>query len=422
MAAAPVSRPVRAHYTLVVLTLIYLCSNIDRSLMAVLLEPIRHEFGLSDTQLGLLSGLAFAVVFGTAGIPLGILADRTSRRKLIAAALVVWAGASALCGVAQNFVQLLLFRVGVGAGEAAGSPAAMSMVSDLYPAHQRGTAMAFYYLATAIGAAAAFAAGGWLSDHYGWRAAFILLSVPGLLLAFVVWLTVREPARGAGDGQAASPSPPLREVVRFITSQRALLLIFGALTINSFVASGMSAWITSFLVRAHGMTLEAAGPLIGSVYGVLGMAGTFLGGVLSDLLARRDERARAWLLGGSTLLSVPAVLLLVQATTIPMAATGLAGFAFLTAVPFGAGYAVCQSLVRPAMRATSAAIMYLLTNLVGYGLGPPGIGLGSDWLGAGGLGSAMFAAGSINLLSALFYVMAARSIRADFRTAAAPQP
>ena len=248
-------------YTLAILLLIFTFSNIDRHILAVLLEPIKHDLNLSDTQLGFLSGLAFAVFYSTLGIPMAMWADRRGRKNVILLAIAVWSAMTVLCGVAANFVQLALARMGVSIGEAGSSPPSNSMIADLYPPERRATAMAIFSLGINIGIFAGFLIGGWINQLYGWRVAFYVVGVPGLVLAAIGWFTLREPPRGHADGLSGVPvvAPPLGAVFRHVWQTKSIRHIIAGASLSSFVGYGGVAWTASYLIRNHGMTTGEAG-------------------------------------------------------------------------------------------------------------------------------------------------------------------
>jgi predicted MFS family arabinose efflux permease len=422
------TRLTSSHYTLLILTLIYSCNVFDRTILAILLEPIRKEYGLSDSELGLLSGLAFAIFYSIAGLPLGVLADRVNRRNMMAVCLAAWSGMTMVCGFAQSFLQLLLARIGVGIGEAGGGPAATSMIADLYPPQRRASAIAVFYLASPIGAFFALAAGGRIAAVYGWRWAFLVGGIPGLLLVGLMLLTVREPTRGATDPKLAAPNdwdpaPQIStaETLRFCRSQRSLVYVVAGMTLQTFVVSGVGAWVASFFVRNHGFGLRQIGPILGFIIGGCGLIGTLAGGVIVDRLARRDERWRTRTLAIAAALTVP---FLVATLLLPDRRASLAAFAvayLFSAVWYGPAFGLCQSLVAARMRGTIAAATYLSINLVGYGLGVQTIGVLSDLfarsVGAESLRDAMLAACTFDILAALCFLRAAGTLRRDLITA-----
>ncbi|MEQ9449393.1 MAG: MFS transporter [Rhodospirillaceae bacterium] len=293
-------------YALGLLLLLYLSNYLDRQILAILLEPIKLDLGLSDAQLGFLSGIAFAIFFATLGIPIAMWADRTSRRNVVVVALAAWSGMTMLCGFAVNFWQLVLARIGVAVGEAGGAPPAHSMISDLYAPHERATAMAVYSLGAPFGIFCGFLIGGWVNVENGWRAAFFVVGAPGLLLALVIRFTLREPRRGAADGlQDTAPAPPLAEVLRFIWGQRSLVHMLAAATLTALAGYGAIIWQPVFLIRSFGLETDEVGLALALIIGIGGSIGTYFGGLMADRLGQRDARWYVWVIAGAAVLSAP---------------------------------------------------------------------------------------------------------------------
>lgn len=404
--------------TLVMLTLAYVCVALDRAIISVVLEPIKGEFGLSDAQLGMLP-LAFSLFFVAVGIPLGMLADRSSRKRIIVASLFAFSLATAVCGMAQNFVQLLLARVGVGAGEAGSGPPAMSMISDLFPGRQRATALSCYYLATPIGLILTFAVGGYMVGAYGWRITFMAAGLPGVILAIFLFFSMREPAREEEPGRSSQKESAgqLMPTVRWIASRPGLRNLTMGITLNAMVSAAVITWCAPFLLRVHEVPVGKAGLLVGLFFGGVSMIGVLGGGLVADWLSRLGDVWRVRLLAGAALLSAPALvgMLLVQSVTLMFAF--FAGWAILSSIWYGPAYGMTQSLVPARQRATLASVLYLLTNLIGVGLGPQLVGLFSDLLaphfGIRSLayGMALMAAG--HLWAMLLFFRAGRTVERE---------
>lgn len=418
------ANPREAHATraLALFVVAHTLLAVDRSIMAIMLEPIRGEFHLSDTQLGFLTGIGFALFFGVAGLPLGWLVDRFNRRNILAASVGVFSLMTVAAAAAGSFVQLIVTRLLVGAGEAGGGPAMLSMISDLYPANRRASAVAIYYAGTPIGGMLILFAGGWIASAYGWRAVFVAAGVPGLLLALLLLLTVKEPARRTRDqaGDAARVVP-FAEALRFIWAQRSLRHLLATATITSAATAGIFSFTISYLVRLQGATLAQAGLLMALGYGVTGLIGTALSGRIVDALARRDERWRTRFCALCCIAAFPAVAVMVMAPSLPIAGAGLAAWALVGVATYGPLMALLQSLVEPRMRGTISAIFYILSYFVGVSTGPQLVGLFSDGLAAAhgerGLAYAMLAVGGLYLWGALHFARAARTVRADLTTA-----
>ena len=272
--------PEYRRYALFVLFLVFTSSHVDRQILAILLEPIKHELVLSDTQLGFLSGIAFAIFYATLGIPMAMWADRSNRRNIITLALTMWSGMTVLCGMAANFSQLALARIGVGVGEAGSSPPSHSIIADMYAPTERATAMGTFSLGINCGLLIGFSVGGWINQWYGWRAAFWVVGAPGLMLALLVRYSLREPPRGYAEGlqSVSHEAPSLGAVVSYMWSTPALRHIVAGTTLASFVGYGVVLWLPSFLMRSHGLQSGAIGMLLALGFGVFGGVGTFMGG------------------------------------------------------------------------------------------------------------------------------------------------
>ena len=414
-------------YVVGVLTVVYVFNFIDRQIIGVLQEPMRAELGLSDTQLGLLQGLTFALFYVSVGIPLARWADIGVRRNVVALAVGTWSAMTALCGVAQNFVHLLLARIGVGIGEAGGSPPAHSMISDLFPPGRRALPLAIYSSGITFGVFVAYVWGGWVCDHFGWRTVFIALGLPGVLLALLVRVTVREPQRGRFDTTAADVAPPSTgEVIRRLFRCRTFVHLSLAAALHAFVGYGVSAFLVSFYVRGYGIPIDQISRVtlpLGFIIGIGGALGSLCGGYLSDRLSRRDERWAMWVPGVATLLAIP-----FAAAAILTRDFGLSLVLYVLPLVFGYMYlgptlATTHALVAPRMRALASATLFFVINLIGLGLGPTVVGMISDALrpeyGSGSLRIALVVTFLFNLWSALHYFLAARYQRGDLARLAA---
>jgi len=410
-------------YTLFLLLLIFTFSNIDRHILSVLLEPIKHDLNLSDTQLGFLSGLAFAVFYSTLGIPIAMYADRRGRKHVILIAIAVWSAMTVLCGMAANFIQLALARMGVSIGEAGSSPPSNSMIADLYPPHRRATAMAIFSLGINIGIFGGFMVGGWINDLYGWRAAFYVVGVPGLIIAAVGWLTMREPPRGHADGLMGTPivTPPLGSVFKHVWETKSIRHIIAGASLSAFVGYGGVAWTASYLIRNHGMTTTEAGRIIGAYVGIAGGLGVYAGGVLADRLGRRDHRWSLWLVALAGLLSAPFYVgfLLTDNTELALALWAVP--VFVSVFYIGSTGAFVQGLTPLGMRSVVPAVNLLIINVIGLGLGPMTVGVLSDLfapsLGNDSLRYALLVVSNAWLWGGLHFYLASRTLNRDLSLA-----
>jgi MFS family permease len=400
------------------LLVVYVVNFIDRSIVNILLQPIKEEFQPSDTALGFLSGVAFAIFYATLGLPIARWADRGVRRDIIALALALWSGMTVLCGLARTFPQLVLARIGVGVGEAGCSPPAHSILADYYPPEKRGTAFAIYALGIPIGTAFGFFLGGWMTETLGWRAAFMLVGAPGLLLAIVVRLTLREPLRGMSEARRdTGPAPDVGEVLRTMWRLASFRHLAAAATLHAFVGYGVAAWNAAFLMRSHGMSIGEVGSWLAGIGIVFGGLGTFLGGLLADRLSPRDVRWTLWVPGVSTLIAVPFAVAFYQVSDLG-AALAIAGIpVFFGAMYLGPTFSITQALAPLRMRAVASAFMLFLLNLIGLGLGPQIVGIASDLLAPSLEGESLRGALSLvvvfNFWSGAHYFLGARSLRAD---------
>lgn len=377
-------------WVLCLLLLTYMSSYIDRSILGILAEPIKRELGLSDSQLGLLSGLSFALFYTILGLPIARLAERYSRSRIIAASLVVWSGMTALCGLTASYTQLLLCRIGVGVGEAGGNPASHSLITDIFPPERRASALAIYSLGVPLGSLIGAVAGGALAQAYGWRTAFLVVGPPGILLALLVLLTIREPRRGGADrdrGQAAGAIPPFGAVLRLLFGNPAFVHLAAGAALVVFAGYSVALFMAPFFMREFGLPIRDVGWISGAVNGFAAAAGIAIGGFITDWAGKRDRRLYAWLPAVCVGLSGPLFTLSFLQQSWIAAAALLMPATTLIYTYFAPSFAVMHNMVEPRMRATAASILFLIINLVGMGLGPPIVGLASDIF-AARLGSA----------------------------------
>lgn len=414
----------RAYYALFILTIVYSFNFIDRQLLAILQESIKAELLLSDTQLGLLTGFAFALFYVTAGIPIARWADAGNRRNIVALAVFIWSFMTAISGLVQNYLQLLLARIGVGVGEAGGSPPSHSMISDMFPAERRASALGFYSTGVSIGILFGFLMGGWLNEFFGWRVAFFVVGVPGVLLALVVRYTLREPRRGLSENRDDNPEPvAVKEVVALLWSRRSFRHMAWAGALSAFAGYSVANWSASFIIRSYGMSTGELGTWLALIIGIGGAVGVFGGGLLADKLAAKDTRWYVLLPALAGLISLPfaaGVYLVdnVYASLLLMIIPAIQSNVFL-----GNTLAVSHSLVGLRMRAMASAILFFIFNLVGLGAGPWSVGLLSDLLapqfGDESLRYAMLALVPLMVsLSALHFYLSSRHLKRDL--AAAP--
>lgn len=415
--------PAARRYTMVVLAVVYMFNFVDRQILAILLPAIRDEFLVSDTILGLLAGTAFALFYATLGVPIALLADRWNRRNLIAIALAIWSGMTALSGFATNIWQLGLARVGVGVGEAGCSPAAHSMISDLYPPEQRSTAMGFYTLGISAGIMLAYIAGGWVVQNIGWREAFLIVGVPGVFLAIIVRTTLNEPPRGLSENrQDSGQHPPLLDVFRYLLLRRSFVHMAVAAGFSSFVGYSVIIFFPSFVDRSYEMQIASLGLWLGLILGIAGGFGFFSGGFFADYFGRvRRENALRFI----ALSQLIAAVMLLGVYLAPTARSSLLFFIVPAAISnffLAPVLAQTQGLVPLRMRGVASAVMLFFINLISLGLGPPVVGALSDNLvplfGDDSLRySLLITVVVMGPWAALHYILAGRSIDADLSRA-----
>ena len=405
-----------------ILVLAYTSSHVDRNIVGILIEPLKADLLLSDTQLGFLSGIAFALFYATLGIPIAIFADRSNRRNIIAWSIAIWSAMTAVCGLAQNFWQLAIARIGVGIGEAGSSPPSHSMIADLYPKEQRSSAMSIYALGVYLGIMIGFIVGGFVAEWWGWRAAFFVVGLPGILIALLVRFTMIEPPRGFADGVKPPPMGKVNIKAGFAVLWRVRTtrhVVLGV-TLTALVGYGTIVWNPAFLIRSHGLTPGQVGLFLGPLMGVVGGLGAWIGGMLADKLAARDASWNAWIVGLAKLLAIPFIIAFYMVDSTFWALVVYCPAVFLGAFYLGPSFAMIQSLTPLRSRALASAIMLLVLNLVGLGLGPQLIGIVSDLVsgpfGSDSLRYALIGAAFVNIWACAHYYLAGRTIRQDLDT------
>ena len=358
----------------------YTFNFIDRTIIGTIGQAVKVDLQLTDTQLGLLGGLSFAILYTLLGIPIARLAERRSRVSIIAASLVIWSGFTAACGLAQNFVQLLAMRVGVGVGEAGCSPPAHSLISDYFPPEKRATALSIYSFGIPLGTMIGAVAGGWLTDSFSWRTALVVVGLPGILIALAVKMAIREPQRGGADAVAPPSRPPttlagefgeISAVCRVLFRRWGSANIVIGMTLTSFATYGTSQFAAPYFIRVFSLSYTEVGLVTGLTGGLSAGAGTLLGGYLSDRLARRSVRWYALAPAIGLLIAAPIYMAAYvqdswQAAALVLLVPGVFAYTCL-----GPTYAVVQNVVQVRQRATATALLLFVINLIALGFGPP---------------------------------------------------
>ncbi len=393
------------------LLVVYIFNFVDRQIVNILAEPISRDLGLNDTQIGLMTGIAFALFYAILGLPIARYADRptTNRGRLIAVALATWSLATAVCGLAQNFVQLLLARMSVGIGEAGCTPAAHSLIADRVPPERRSSALAFYALGIPIGTLLGMMIGGYLADVLGWRRAFFVVGLPGVLLAVVVAFVIRDnnrPVHGNAASGGATPAS-LRHSLTEVLRSRAYVLLLCAGSAASFLSYGKATWTTIFFQRTHGLTPGEVGFYFGLFGGIAGIAGTLLGGWMADRFGRVNRRHVLTAPAIGMLLAAPLAFAAYFVTRWELALALLMLPTLLNSLYYGPTYSSVQGLVPLRTRAIASAFLLFGQNLIGLGLGPLFFGMLSDLLrptlGAESVRYVLFGAAWLGLVPAYFF-------------------
>lgn len=366
-------------YVLLILTLIYTSNFIDRGILGVLAQPIKAELGLADWQIGVLSGLAFAILYSTLGLPVARLAERTNRVTLMAVAVTVWSGMTAACALAGNFWHLLAARVGVGIGEAGCAPPTSSLLADYFPPRRRSTVVGLLSLGIPVGTIAGALIGTSVAQHYGWRAAFLVVGLPGVALALLFKLTVREPVRGAFDADGADhAAPSVKEVAKMLWAKPTFVHLALGSAIASFASYGVSTFAIPFLVRGYELTLSQAGAAFALIFGLAAAIGIASGGALVDWAGKRDLRVYVLIPAASFFVAAPLFMLAFLQTSLSLLAAFIFVPLILQFLYTGPMSGLTQNMVGARARATTSAILTLVINLIGLGLGPALTGWASD--------------------------------------------
>jgi MFS family permease len=378
--AGRTERGVSPIYLLIVLALIYTSSFVDRAIVNILAEPIKRDLGLTDTELGILGGIAFAALYSVLGIPVARLAERKNRLFIITVAVTIWSLMTMLCAAATGFLQLAAARAGVGIGEAACTPCAHSMIGDSFPPDRRATAISIYSLGIPVGTVLGTLGGAWVANTYSWHAAFVAVGAPGLLLALLAGSTLKEPQRGRFDPPVDDHPPSLIFVLRHLWSRHAFRHLLAGVTLSTLISAGLGAFGAPFLLRSgFEVDLLDVALISALLVGCGTFVGTLVGGPLADRLSRLDERSMLRVPAIAYLITAP-VLALAYASNTLVLFIGLSLVGQLTAAIYlGPTFGALHNMVEPRMRATAVAIVFMVVALVGIGFGPVLVGAISDY-------------------------------------------
>jgi len=376
--AAAVRIPPASWYALAVLTVVNVFSYMDRTAIAILMEPIRLDLGLSNSELGLISGMAFVVLYAVLGLPLARLADRYSRVRLLAACFAAWSAMTMVCGFARNFIELFLGRVGVGVGEAGCYPAAHSLIGDYFPPQRRALAVGIFLAGAALGGSIGLYVVGLVGQQYGWRPALQVVGVAGAPMILLVLLTVREPARPAVSKQASSER--FTSAVMALVRRPAFIHLMAGYSLVHLGTQGLGAWVPTFLIRDFGLGLAKVGGWFGATSALGSMLGLILGGLLVNRLMRRDPRWEIWIAACGYLVCMPLYALMALSWDWRMAVAFAAMGAFCSGTGASAALSAVQSFAEPRRRATAIAMVLFISGVIGSGGGPYLVGLLTDLL------------------------------------------
>ncbi len=411
------------YYALFILTIVYAFNFIDRQILVILQEAIKTDLGLLDVQLGLLSGFSFALFYTILGLPIARYADRNNRRNVIAIALAVWSGMTALCGLAQSYTQLFLARMGVGVGEAGGSPPAHSMISDMFAENRRATALSVYSAGLYLGILIGYSSGGFLQEAYDWRTTFLIVGLPGVVLAILLRLTVKEPARAQMGAPGERQGYTIQETFKYLFRLKSFRYIAFGCAMSGFVSYGTSNFMPSFMIRYHGISPSEIGWTLGLLSGVGGMIGTVLGGSLTDRFGKKDTRWYLWLPGLTAVIAIPLALVTYHTDNKFMMLGTYFIVVILSTLYLGPSIAVTHRLVDARMRAMSSAVLFLVLNLIGMGLGPVIVGLISDIVmfqtGEDGLRIALTIGTCIAIIKGYLFYMGGKKLPEDLENQSA---
>lgn len=413
------------HTALLLLFLAFALSIADRVILSVLFEPIKTEFNLSDTQLGLLGGLSFAIFYATLSVPIARMADRRNRSKIIIASLVTFSVAAALCGLATGFVMLVVMRIAVGIGEAGVNPASHSILADYYPPEKRASALSILTIGANAGMIFGFLLGGIMAQYFGWRVALIAIACPGLVLALVMWWKLKEPQRGyfetlRGDVLPVDEQvqPPIGKTLRTLWAIKSYRQMLIGSTISGAITYGSTAWVPTHFIRAFDLTQTQAGMLMALIFGLVGAAGAFTGGKLVDKLSQKGFQYGVWMIAITQISVLPFAIAAYLVNSIELAVALLIPPIFVMMFYLGPIMALIQTVSPLRMRATASAIKMFTLNFFGMSLGPLIVGVFSDYLeplfGSFSIGIALAALMCLGIWSAFHFYLCGKALAEEF--------
>ena len=406
-------------YVLIVMVLVYTMSIADRYAISTVQESIRLELKLTDSGIASLTGVSLGLFYVTFGFPIAWLIDRSNRRNIIAASVAAWSAMTVLCGLARNYTQLIISRIGVGVGEAGGTPGANSILSDYFPAERRPMALTVFGLGAPIGAWLAADFAGAIADHFGWRTVFLALGVPGAILATLIYFTVKEPRRGRFDAKANDVNADLGESMRFLWQQRSAVHVMLASALTALWGWGLMWWTPTFLMRSYGLTTGEAGAIIGPINLWAGIGATVLTGWLLGRPSMSDPRRIVWLLGGVIgLVTIPSIVIY---WTHDLAVAKAMFWIFIPAIYFYIGpcFGLLNNLAQPRMRAMFCAATLFVANVANLIIAPKLVGILSDWFApdhvanAASLRLALLCLAPVGFWAAFHYFYSAKNLAGD---------
>jgi len=412
----------RRGYVLGLLTFIWALSFLDRNVLSMVLDPIKKEFALTDTMLGAMIGLGFALVYLILSIPVARLADRKARTPIIGIGLVIWSVMTTLGGVARSAVQVLIFRMGVGVGESASTAPALSLIADYFPKDRRPLATSIYNMAPNLGLYFGFLIGGIVTQHYGWRAAFFFAGIPGLITAILLYTTVKEPPRGLSDGvKVDTKFYTLGNTIGYFLRDKTLLLVLAGACLTAFTNFAGLTWNPSFFRRVHHLNGYQLGLIVGTVIGGSGIIGGIIAGVVTSALSKGRDRWKILIPGFMLIVAGPVMVFQLLPNSLVVCLIFLFIAQCLTGPANGLQFAVVQSVVKVRMRAFASSLHFICANLFGMAIAPLVVGIVNDALtprfGAFAVRYSLLMMIPSSILAGLFLIWGARHITGDVRTA-----